>query len=125
MSFGIRQEKTGSQNYIYWFSIKECKKCSRYGTCCKVGAKRKSCCVTVAGETHQKQYRFEQTDYFKGRIKDRYKIEAKHAELKQAHGLDKCKYVGLDGMRLQTYFTAFVANVKRIIRLKDIETALQ
>lgn len=125
MRCDIRQGKTGSQNYIYWFSIKQCKKCPRYGTCCKVGAKRKSCCVSVAGETHQKQYKFEQTDYFKERIKDRYKIEAKNAELKQAHGLDRCKYVGLNGMRLQTYFTAFVANVKRIIRLQDIEIALQ
>lgn len=125
MSCQIRKGKTGSQSYIYWFSIKKCKKCPRYGTCCKVGAKRKSCCVTVAGETHQKQYEFEKTDYFKERIKERYKIEAKNAELKQAHGLGTCKYVGLGGMRIQMYFTAFIANVKRIIKLKDIELALQ
>ena len=118
-----RQGRKGSINCIYWFSVKKCKVCPRYGTCCKKGAGKKSCCVTIASETHKKQHEFEQTDYFKRRIKDRYKIEAKNAELKQAHGLDRCKYVGLDGMRIQTYFTAFVANVKRIIKLNDIEMA--
>lgn len=116
----IRPHENGSQYYVYWFSVKQCKKCQRYGTCCKIGAKKKSCCMKVSGETHQKQYDFEKTEYFKERIKDRYKIESKNAELKQAHGLAQCKYVGLSGMRIQMYFTAFVANIKRIIKLKEL-----
>ncbi|MCM1564518.1 MAG: IS1182 family transposase [Dehalobacter sp.] len=123
MSCQIRKHKNGSQYYIYWFSVKTCKKCPYYGTCCKTGAKRKSYCLKLSGETHQKQYAFEQTEYFNKRIKDRYKIEAKNAELKQVHGLDRCKYVGLFGMRIQMYFTAFVANVKRMIRLKELAAA--
>lgn len=120
-----RQGRNGSINCVYWFSVKICKICPRYGTCCKAGASKKSCCVTITSETHRKQHEFEQTDYFKQRIKDRYKIEAKNAELKQVHGLDKCKYVGLCGMRTQMYFTAFVANVKRIIKLNDMKVATQ
>lgn len=123
ISCQIREHKNGSQYYIYWFSVKTCKKCPRYGTCCKTGAKRKSYCLKVSGETHQKQYAFEQTEYFNRRIKDRYKIEAKNAELKQVHGLGRCKYVGLFGMQIQMYFTAFVANVKRMIRIKELAAA--
>ncbi|MEL7623342.1 MAG: IS1182 family transposase [Clostridiales bacterium] len=119
----IRKHKNGSQYYIYWFSVKTCKKCPCYGTCCQTGAKRKSYCLKISGETHQRQYAFEQTEYFKKRLKERYKIEAKNAELKQVHGLTRCKYVGLFGMQIQMYFTAFVANVKRIIRLKELAAA--
>ena len=86
-------------------------------------AKTKTHNVTIIGETRQKQYDFEQTEYFRQRIKDRYKIEAKNAELKLSHGLGKCKYVGLRGMKLQIYFTAFVANVKRIVKLNEMVTA--
>jgi len=77
----------------------------------------------VIGEVRGKQQDFEESEYFKERIKDRYKIEAKNAELKQAHGLARCKYTGLFGMKIQMYFSAFVVNVKRIIRLKEIGMA--
>lgn len=50
-------------------------------------------------------------------------IEAKNAELKQQHGLDRCKYTGLLSMRRQTFFTAFVVNVKRIIKLMEMQYA--
>jgi IS5 family transposase len=119
----IRKGKYDNQYYNYIFSIKKCRKCPRYGTCCKEGAKTKSHNVTILGGTRQKQLDFENSAYFKERIKDRYKIEAKNAELKQSHGLAKCKYVGLRGMKLQIFFTAFVANVKRIIKLSDMVTA--
>lgn len=119
----IRKGKYDNQYYNYVFSIKKCKKCPRYGVCCKEGAKTKTHNVTIIGETRQKQYDFEQTEYFRQRIKDRYKIEAKNAELKLSHGLGKCKYVGLRGMKLQIYFTAFVANVKRIVKLNEMVTA--
>ena len=32
--------------------------------------------------------------------KQRYKIEAKNAELKQSHGFQKCKFMGLFGMKI-------------------------
>jgi transposase len=83
----VRQGKYDNKYFNYVFSIKKCKRCPRYGTCCKEGAKTKTHNVTIIGETRQMQYDFEQTDYFRQRIKDRYKIEAKNAELKQSHGL--------------------------------------
>jgi hypothetical protein len=51
-------------------------------------------------------------------------IEAKNAEMKQAHGLEKADSVGVVAMRLQSYFTAFVVNVKRIVKLVEIETTI-
>jgi len=116
----IRNGKYDNQYYNYIFSLKKCKKCARYGTCCKKD-KTKSHCITVLGGNRGKQYELEQTDYFKQRIKERYKIEAKNAELKQSHGLARCKYVGLFGMKIQIYFTAFVANVKRIVKLNELK----
>ena len=118
-----RKGNYDNEYYNYFFSIKKCKKCPRYGTCCKEGAKSKSHNVTIIGKTREKQYEFEQSAYFKERIKDRYKIEAKNAELKQSHGLGKCKYAGLFGMKTQIYFTAFVANIKRIVKLNEMKPA--
>jgi IS5 family transposase len=117
----IKQGKYDNKYYNYYFSIKKCRKCPRCGSCYKEGAKTKSYNVTVKGETREKQYEFENTDYFKERIKERYKIEAKNAELKQSHGLRRCKYVGLFGMQMQIYFTAFVANIKRIVKLNELK----
>jgi len=50
-------------------------------------------------------------------------IEAKNAEMKQVHGLGEADSKGLIAMRLQSYFTAFVVNVKRIVRLLEPKTA--
>lgn len=52
-------------------------------------------------------------------MKDRHRIEEKNGEMKVSHGLDRADSVGLAAMRLQTYFTAFVANVKRIVKLME------
>ena len=49
--------------------------------------------------------------------KERYKIERKFGEAKQGHGLGRCRYIGLMGFGIQTYFTAIVLNLKRIMKL--------
>lgn len=124
MSCSIRNGKYDNQYYTYCFSMKKCKKCVRYATCCKPGAKSKTHSITVISGSRKKQQEFETSEYFQDRIKERYKIEAKNAELKQSHGLTRCKYAGLFGMKIQMYFSAFVVNIKRIIRLKEIEIAI-
>lgn len=124
MRCDIRNGRYDNQYYTYCFSMNKCKKCVRYATCCKPGVKTKTHSITVIGGTRGKQQEFEDSEYLKERIKDRYKVEAKNAELKQAHCLTRCKYSGLFGMKIQMYFSAFVVNVKRIIRLKEIEIAM-
>ena len=49
--------------------------------------------------------------------RQRYKIEAKNAELKQVYGYDKALSYGLDGMQMQGAMTIFAANIKRILKL--------
>ena len=116
----LRKSKAGSELYYFTFSVKKCRVCPRLGTC-YTGKGLKGYSITIKrSETHQKQYEFEQTEYFNTRIKDRYKIEAKNAELKECYGLRRCKYTGLRGMKLQIYFTAFVSNVKRIVKLREL-----
>jgi len=62
---------------------------------------------------------FENSDTFKERIRRRPIIEHKNAELKRYHGMTKAKYRGLFRMRIQAILTAFVVNVKRMIKLAE------
>jgi hypothetical protein len=75
--------------------------------------------MRMPSETHQKTIKSEETDHFRQR-KKRYKIEAKNSEMKQSYGLGKYKYLGLFGMKMQSYMTAFVVNAKRIARVLEV-----
>ena len=59
----------------------------------------------------------EASEKFQERLKIRHRIEEKNGELKEAHGLGRADSVGLFAMEVQMYFTAFVANIKRITKL--------
>lgn len=102
----------------YNFDIEKCKCCPHREGCYKENAKSKTYSVTIKSDYHLEQKEFQSTDYFKSRMKERYKIEAKNSELKGVHGYDQCDSAGLDSMHIQGAVTIFVANIKRIIRLK-------
>jgi IS5 family transposase len=101
----------------YWWNASLCAACLLRETCLKPEAKSKTYSVTILSDAHAAQKEFQETEYFKSRMKERYKIEAKNSELKHAHGLERADSVGLVAVRLQTYLTAFAANIKRIVRL--------
>ena len=73
--------------------------------------------ITIKSDIHQKAIDYQKTDEFKEKKKQRYKIEAKNAKLKQSHGFKRCKFAGLFGMKCQAYLTVFVVNAKRIVKL--------
>lgn len=50
-------------------------------------------------------------------LRQRYKIEAKFGEAKTLHGLRRCRYVGLLRYAIQSYLTAMVLNLKRLVML--------
>nr|WP_100546000.1 hypothetical protein [Lysinibacillus xylanilyticus] len=50
---------------------------------------------------------------FKQLATNRYKIEAKHSELKNGHGYDTASTAGLFGMEIQGATTIFSVNFKR------------
>lgn len=119
----MRVEKRAAQNgntYLrYIFSKVKCRKCP-LSESCRVGrskAKERSYSITQVSKKNQERLEFETSELFKERMKIRHRIEEKNGELKEAHGLRRADSTGLFAMELQMYFTAFVANIKRITRL--------
>lgn len=69
--------------------------------------------IRIIAEHFKEQMEFELSDTFNERIKRRPIIE----RMKRFHGMERAKYRGLFRMRIQAYLTAFVVNVKRMVRL--------
>lgn len=119
----IRKAKTGrkagkyNSQETHYFDIQHCQNCPSKVGCYKEGAKTKTYSITLKSDEHLFQKRFQETPYFKEKVKHRYKIEAKNAELKNRHGLDVARASGLFNMELQAATTIFVVNMKRIIAL--------
>jgi len=114
-----RMAENGNTYLRYVFSKVKCRKCP-LSEQCRVGqskAKEQSYSITQPSEKNRVRLEFEATEAFRKRLKTRHRIEEKNGEMKVAHGLGRADSVGLTAMRLQTYFTAFVVNVKRIVKL--------
>ena len=119
----VKKARTGkkgvaaNQSHTYYFDIEKCKQCPFKDGCYKDGAKSKTYSVTIKSDVHTEQITFQESDYFKEKSKERYKIEAKNSELKHRHGYDVAKSSGLIGMQLQGAMAIFTVNVKRILTL--------
>jgi len=117
-----RQGKKGrgkNQRDTYYFDVETCKHCPLKEGCYDEGAKSKTYSVTIASNEHSEQMAFQETEYFKTKSKERYKIEAKNSELKHGHGYDVATSSGLLGMQLQGAMAIFAVNLKRILKLTD------
>ncbi len=101
----------------YYFDIQKCQNCPLRDGCYKPGAKSKTYNITLKSNEHTNQMEFENTEYFNNRVKQRYEIEAKNAELKTKHGYDKSWSSGITSMTLQGAITLFCVNIKRITKL--------
>ena len=118
-----RKARTGKkgQNYnqalTYYFDVEKCKVCPIKEGCYKEGAKSKTYSVSLKSTTHKEQASFQETEEFKTKARNRYKIEAKNSELKNAHGYHTAKSSGLFGMEIQSATTIFTVNLKRILKL--------
>ena len=117
-----KKNQKSNQSLTHYFDIEKCKVCPLREGCYKPGAKSKTYSITIKSEIHQQAIDYQKSDEFKEKKKQRYKIEAKNAELKQSHGFKRCKFVGLFGMKSQAYLTAFVVNAKRIVKLIAINS---
>ncbi|PGG84506.1 IS5/IS1182 family transposase, partial [Bacillus toyonensis] len=114
-----KKKVNANQTDTYYFDVAKCKHCPFKEGCYKKGAKSKTYSVTIKSNEHTEQAKFQETDYFKEKSKERYKIEAKNSELKHRHGYDVAKSSGLIGMELQGAMTIFTVNLKRILKLMD------
>lgn len=102
---------------IYKFDKTKCLTCPLREQCLK-GAKEKTFSVAALTDEQKELLQRQQTDYFKSRRRQRYKIEAKNAHLKQGFGFDKTKGKGIEMMELQAAVTFFVSNIKIILAQK-------
>ena len=112
------KKKGKNLRMVYHFDVGQCKNCPYAKGCYRSGAKTKTYSITILSDLHQKQKEFQETEEFKKIAATRYKIEAKNGEIKQRYGYDVASYSGLLGMEIQGATTLFVANIKRILRLK-------
>ena len=123
----IRKARQGKKNVgknqqdTYYFDVEKCKTCPFQEGCYKAGAKTKTYSVTIKSEAHADQMAFQETEYFKLKAKERYKIEAKNSELKHGHGYDVATSSGLLGMQLQGAMAIFAVNLKRMLKIAEQE----
>lgn len=102
---------------VYYFDIEKCRLCPMREGCYKDGAKSKTYSVSIKSELHQDQMDFQESYYYREKSKQRYKIEAKNSELKNAHGYGKATSYGLENMQMQGAMAIFAVNLKRILKL--------
>lgn len=100
----------------YYFDVSKCRNCPMKEKCgFKDTQKTKTYNVTIEmSPIHAEHQAKQQTQEYKELAHERYKIEAKNAELKNRHGYGHTTYTGLHGMTLQAAVSIFVVNVKRI-----------
>lgn len=119
----IRKARQGKKNVstnqadTYYFDIDKCKICPQKEGCYKDVAKSKTYSVTIKSDIHKSQIEFQESEFFKEKSKERYKIEAKNSELKHRHGYDTASSSGLIGMEIQGALAIFAVNVKRILKI--------
>jgi transposase len=99
------------------FDVEKCKVCPVKDSCYKEGAASKTYSVSIKSKTHSKHMIFQESQDFKDTVKNRYKIEAKNAEIKNAHAYGLADSHGISGMNLQAATTIYVVNLKRILKL--------
>lgn len=121
MKQGSKKDANGINTQVecYFFDVEKCKYCPFKNGCYKEVAKTKTFSVKIKSDAHIKQMDYMETDEFKKLYSERYKIEAKNAELKNNYGYDEANACGKIGITIQGATTLFLANMKRIIKLSN------
>jgi len=114
-----KNSKNPSNSESYSFDVEKCKHCQYKDGCYKEGAKVKTYNVTIKDDIHIQHMDYMKTDEFKKLYSERYKIEAKNSELKNNFGYDTANACGKIGITIQGASAIFLANIKRIIKLKN------
>ncbi|EIW21685.1 IS1182 family transposase [Pelosinus fermentans] len=112
-----KKDRGKNQTDTYYFDVEKCKRCQLREGCYKEGAKSKTYSVSIKSQEHLTQATFQESETFKAKAKERYKIEAKNSELKHRHGYDVASSSGLFGMEIQGAMAIFAVNLKRIVKL--------
>lgn len=113
------KKEANTQVECYYFDVEKCKHCPYKKGCYKEGCKTKTYSVKIIDNVHIKHMDYMATEEFKELYAERYKIEAKNAELKSNFGYDTANACGKIGITIQGASALFLANIKRIIKLKE------
>lgn len=111
--------KNGEKTESYYFDVEKCKRCPFKDGCYKEGAKTKTYNVMIKKDVHLNHMDYMRTEEFKNLYSERYKIEAKNAELKNNYNYGNANAYGKLGITIQGATTLFLANMKRIIKLNE------
>ena len=103
----------------YFFDVEKCKHCPFKEGCYKEGSKAKTYNVVIKKDIHINHMDYMETEEFKNLYKERYKIEAKNAELKNNYNYGNANGCGKLGITIQGATTLFLVNMKRIIKLNE------
>jgi transposase len=114
-----KKDDNTNQVDTYFFDVEKRKTCALKSGCYKPDAIAKTYSVSIKSDEHQEQIKFQQTDYFKEKAKNRYKIEAKNNELKNVHGYGRASSYGIASMQMQGAMAIFAVNLKRILKLMN------
>ena len=115
-----KKDPNASTYETYFFDVNKCKNCRLKDKCGYKGGKSRTYSVTIKmSEIHKEHDENQQLPEYQELAHERYKIEAKNAELKNSHGYAHASYSGLHGMTLQAGISIFVVNLKRIMKLKN------
>lgn len=116
-----KKKKHGDKEplYItYFFDVNKCKYCPLAKECgYKGGASRTYSHKLEMADIHKSHQLKQESEEYQLLAKERYKIEAKNAELKNKHGYNHLDYEGQHGMTLQAGVSIFIVNLKRILCL--------
>ncbi|NGM74892.1 transposase, partial [Sphingobacterium sp. SGL-16] len=110
-----KKEQGTNQTETYYFDVEKCKTCPFGQGCYKPGAKTKTYSVSIKSDLHKDQMIFQETEYYRSKSKERYKIEAKNSELKNVHGYGRANSYGIQNMEMQGAMAIFTVNMKRIL----------
>ena len=121
---GQDKASNGSDTKVvtYFFDVEKCRNCPLRNGCYKEGAKSKTYSVKIKSDTHIAQMDYMKSDEFRELYAERYKIEAKNAELKQTLDYANAHACGMNGMTIQAAVSIFLVNLKRI---KILETSVK
>lgn len=112
-------EKNGTNVECYYFDVEKCKHCPFKDGCYKNGSKTKTYSIKIKNETHIQHMDYMESEEFRNLYSERYKIEAKNAELKNNYDYGNANACGKIGITIQGATTLFLANIKRIIKLEE------
>lgn len=113
----IYKKDNNRKAVIYTFDPHKCAVCPLKENCLK-GQKKKTFSVSKLTNEQRNLLQRCQTEEFKRRRRQRYRIEAKNAHLKQGLGFSTTKGKGIEMMELQAAVTFFVSNLKIIYAKK-------